>query len=355
MKNKTIIMIGPSRYSKGGIASVIASYEDSGLFDKFPIEYLSTHAEGRKLLKLWVALSTGMKFIGLLLTGKVLFLHAHVARWNSFWRKSIFMAFSLLFSCPYIIHIHSGGFRAFYEKDCNNFQRRIIDFFLRRAENIIVLTQETSQWLLSITRVDRVIVLPNFIQIDLNHSNHVNRKKGQVIFLGRFTEEKGIYDLLEVLPHVIAKKPDVKLILCGDGDTSGVKNKINQLRIGKYIKLLGWVTGDEKNKVLQESQVFVLPSYVEGLPIGILEAMQNACPVVATKVGGVPDQIENGLQGILFEAGDKKALELALLKLLNNEELCEQMGREGVITVKNRFSDLAVIPQLESIYKAIDV
>jgi len=355
MKNKKIVMIGPSINSKGGIASVVLNYMDAGLFDKFSIDYLASHVEGGKFTKLWVALSTGLNFVYLLLTGQVAFLHAHVARWNSFWRKSVFMLLCHLFSRPYIIHIHSGGFIAFYENDCNDFQRKLINFFLKHAAKVIVLTNETSRWALSVSHHNKVEVLANFIQQDVNSNKVKAREKGRVLFLGRFTEEKGIYDLLEVLPDLLVKIPEIKLILCGEGDSDSVNEKIASLEMKDHVELLGWVTGDDKLKELYSAQVFVLPSFVEGVPMGVLEAMQSGCPVVATTVGGIPDQIENGVQGILYEAGDQRALRVAMEAVLTDVVLAERMGQQGMLTIKRKFSAAAVMPKLESIYKTLSM
>jgi len=351
MRKKYIVMIGPSITSKGGIASVLSNYKKAGFFNQFNVKYLSTHIEGNKISKLWLALSMWCYLCWLLITGQVLLLHAHVARWNSFWRKSVFLVLMLVFRRPYIVHIHSGGFEDFYSQDCNKLQRKIIKWILEQSGMIVVLTQKAYDWVGTVVLHDRVIVVPNFVPDDKILEKNYQKQKGSILFLGRFNEEKGIFDLLDAMSIVSNNIPEVKLVLCGDGDIVGVKNKIDKLGLSVHVELLGWVSGKEKKRVLYESQIFVLPSYVEGLPIGVLEAMQCGCPVVATTVGGIPDQVQNEVQGILVEPGNVVALATALERLLSNSELCEQMGQHGIITIREKFSYEVVMPKIEKIYR----
>ena len=94
----------------------------------------------------------------------------------------------------------------------------------------------------------------------------------------------------------------------GDGEISRVKKIVNEKKLKKYIKVLGWIDKDKKEKYLRECSIFILPSYNEGMPMSIIEAMAYKNAVISTNVGGIPQVIDNNKNGILIEQGDKKQL-----------------------------------------------
>jgi glycosyltransferase involved in cell wall biosynthesis len=353
MNNKRIIMIGPSENSKGGIASVVLGYKSAGLFDMFNIAYISTHVEAGKFRKLYVAVTSWLKLVGLLLTFRVALVHVHVARWNSFWRKSFFIFTAFVFNCPVIIHIHSGRFSDFYETDCGYIGKHFIKFIFNHSARIIVLTSAAYKWVSKIVNHERLHILHNFIEASDDNNVSYVKERGLLLFLGRLTKEKGVFDLLDAMPIVLRDFPSVHLVLAGEGEIEAVKAKISELQLSNHITLPGWVKNGKKTDLLSRSQIFILPSYEEGLSIGILEAMKTACAIVSTDVGGIPDQIENNVQGLLVSPGDIQSLGMAISRLLSDQEACTRMGAAGLETVNKRFSAGVVLPQLADIYKIL--
>ena len=128
---KWIVMVGPSISSHGGIASVVLSWKQAGLFELWPIIYLETHIEGSKFDKLRVACSAMVKFLFLLASNRVACLHIHVARRTSFWRKSVFALAAFALRRPVLLHLHSGGFPAF---QCVRFRFRCGKLHAGRTE-----------------------------------------------------------------------------------------------------------------------------------------------------------------------------------------------------------------------------
>ena len=113
---------------------------------------------------------------------------------------------------------------------------------------------------------------------------------------------------------------------------------------------LGWISGDKKLSVLRTADIYCLPSYNEGFPMGVIEAMSANVCVVSTYAGGIPDAIESGKDGLLVNAGDVEALAQALIKLIQDRELNAQLAQSGKAKFENNFSQQAILPQLQFIY-----
>lgn len=351
MPRKTIVMIGPSYASQGGMASVVNNLRAAGLFERCAITYLHTHVEGSKLAKLHVAIVAWLRFAGLLLGGHVALLHAHVPRRNAFWRKTLFIVLARLAGCPYVVHLHSGGFMHFYRHEIGPVRRFLVRFVLDHAARIIVLSSQWKQALEDITHNTRLVTVYNFVAPQATGTRA--KQPNSLLFLGRLNQEKGFFDLLHAVKLLRADFPDVMLYCGGMGDEVQVQRSLRELNIERHVRLLGWVDGEVKQRLLAQAAVFVLPSYVEGVPMGILEAMAHSVAVVATDVGGIPDVIDSSIEGLLVKPGDVQSLTYALAKVLRNGVLRDRMGEAGRRRVLRRFSAATVLPVLEKMYREI--
>jgi glycosyltransferase involved in cell wall biosynthesis len=351
--NRKIIMLGPSLSSKGGIASVVHGYQQFGLFERYPILFIETQVEGSRFAKLSIMVIALLKVSYMLLLGRVSVVHVHVARWNSFWRKSLFFCLARVFRRPYIVHIHSGGFPDFYHSDCKSVAQYWIRSCLKSADQVAVLTSPMSNWLNSISPRMAITKVPNFIDLPPPFATNIKSANEQrvILFLGRFTKEKGVLDLLDATALLKTKGLNFTLVLAGDGERDLIESKITALGLTGVVEMPGWLEGDRKANLLRRAQIFVLPSYTEGLPMGILEAMSIGCPVIASNVGGVPDQIQQGISGVLVEPGNVVALADAMNQLLVDSELGEKYAAVAKLKVEACFSPTAMLPIMDDLYQ----
>lgn len=221
---------------------------------------------------------------------------------------------------------------------------------------IAVLSTQWLQWMSSVTTNPNIVRIFNPVtQTSTLAESQISRKPWSLLFLGRLGQRKGIFDLLEVVSRLKADFPDLELLCGGDGDAEAVMRRAKVLGIQERIRLLGWVRGQEKQALLASAGVFVLPSYHEGLPMSVLEAMAAGLPVVSTRVGGIPDAVTSGKEGVLVEPGDVDALEAALRRLLSSPELAREMGEAGLRKVAAEFEADKVIPQIEALYRKFGV
>lgn len=149
-----------------------------------------------------------------------------------------------------------------------------------------------------------------------------------VLYVGALEPTKGVDVLLEAWPAVRAALPEARLVLVGDGSLRGQVDQAMREQ-GEGVRALGRVPRSEVAGRLDAATLLVLPSRSEGLPLVLLEAMARARAVVASRVGGIPELVEDGASGLLVPPADPGALGQALLRLLRDPERCAQLGEAG--------------------------
>jgi glycosyltransferase involved in cell wall biosynthesis len=348
-------MIGPSMSARGGVASVINAYAQAGLFEAWPVSFLVSAAEGGNLLKIKTALSALVRFAAALVSGCDVLLHAHTGARSSFWRKSPFFLLAIIFRKPFIFHLHDGGFSDFYWKECNRATKTFIRFVLQRASCVVVLTPTWRKLISDIVANPDLVVIANPVTIDRDEFHNLARDYQKIVYLGGAIAAKGIFDLLDACKTIATEFPGLQLICGGAGDMNEISSYAEKLGIAKYVHTIGWVEKQEKSRLLYSSGVYVLPSYHEGLPMSLLEAMAARLPVVVTSVGGMPDAVTDGKEGIIVKPGDVQALREALVTLLSSPVTAAQMGAAGMQTVLSQYSSDRVINTLKGVYRQFGI
>ena len=337
---------------RGGMLSVIESYRVDGLFDRWGVRLFSPHDEGSLAWRLHLAAVEILRFIIEILTHRVTLVHCHAAELGSFWRKSIFGLLARARRIPVLFHLHGAEMKDFYDAQVAPV-RRLISWILERYSAVVVLSPSWADWVLSVAPKARVFVLHNYVRMPSIASRPAGDGTIKVLFLGIIGHRKGVYDLLPAFAEALAARPGMKLLVGGNGEVEQARMRAAELGLGDSVEFLGWVGGERKNELLAAADVFVLPSYNEGLPISLLEAMSWGVPVVSTTVGGIPELIRDGTDGFLIEAGDVPALTRSLVELAGDAALRERMGRAGRAQVMESFSREAVLPRLEQLYADI--
>jgi len=352
---RVILMAGTSPETKGGVAAVINAYKHGGLFDRWRITYIRSHVDGpgKTLKKIIVAMAAVAKYVNLLATNRVALVHVHSASRASFWRKSMFILPALALRLPVIFHLHGAEFDKFYGRECGKVRKWFVRFVLDRVDRVVVLS---SQWRSFIERVSpsaSVIQIFNPVTVTNSIDEVTARSSNTLVFLGKFGRRKGIFDLLEALGALKVHFPGIRLQCGGDGDIPGVVARAEELGLSDCVEILGWVREAAKQRVLMEGTIYVLPSYAEGLPISVLEAMEAGMPVIATAVGGIPDAIDDGVEGFLVSPGDINSLVRRISQLLQDPDLRSRMGLAAKMKVAAFFSPTSVLPQIEALYRAL--
>lgn len=172
-----------------------------------------------------------------------------------------------------------------------------------------------------------------------------------IAYVGRISSEKGPLEFVEIARVVVLQQPDIRFVVLGEGpDLPAMKTAVAEAGLGEYFDFRGYHTQEELKKVYMAVDVLVLPSRREGLPMTILEACSMEVCVAAFSVGGVPEIITHGRNGLLAQPGNIAELAERILTLRREAPLSARLRSNGRATVVNRFSVQTQVRELEAVY-----
>ena len=249
-----------------------------------------------------------------------------------------------------IFHCHGGEFKSYVAEIGES---KVLNV-LSKCDAIVVLSQKWVDYFKGDLGLKNVFVINNIVEpAQLFDENLKPTKELKLLFLGAICDNKGIFDLLDV---IATNKTEfigrIKLYIGGNGEVERLQSVISQKQLAEIVEYVGWVTGEDKNRLLKDCDIVMLPSYIEGVPIALLEAMAYAKPSITTNVGGIPEIIESGKNGVIITPGDKDALYDAIRLFVDNPKLIAEYGAEGLSRVVDFYPE-SVKNQLENLYKQL--
>ncbi|KQW74139.1 glycosyltransferase family 4 protein [Methylibium sp. Root1272] len=350
-KNKRVLMLCTA--ARGGMRAVVEAYARDGLFERWNVLLIATHVEGSLARRLGAIVLAMTRFLFLNLSGQVLFAHIHAAAGGSFWRKSIFGLVARLFGHSVIFHLHSGHISGHIDR-LPLVGQRIAGWVLSKFSCVVVLSEVWRTFVLRIAPSAKVAVIPNYVLLPTTAPVTRPLREGRalnLLFLGFVGSNKGVFELIPAIARARSTGIDVRLTIAGHGEVEKAKRMAMDLDVAEAVSVIGWIDGERKLELLRSADVYVLPSRNEGMPVSILEAMSWSIPVVASRVGGIPEMIDSGVEGLLVEPGDIDGILDAILRLAADRELLPRMGRAARKRVESEFSKDVVLPKMEAIYE----
>lgn len=330
-----VLTIGPDyRTPKGGVAAVEKTYS---VF-YHPFNHISTVTVGNWSVKLFLLLRAYFLFITKMFDSEVAIVHVHGASNASFWRKSVFILTAKCFKKKIVYHIHGGGFKIFAKK-----HPKSVKYIIKKCDAVVALSETWKNYFKECLKANHVVVIPN--PVEQSEEDHSQRDDNVVkfLFLGSVNKAKGIYDMLTVIGEERdLLKGRAVFYIGGIGEIDKMNTMINQYKIDDIVQYVGWVDGKKKIDLFNMSHVFILPSYIEGVPICILEAETYHLPIITTKVGGIPSIVEDKVNGYLLNPGDKHSISNAIFDMINNKNMREKMGAASY-----QYAEPHLLPKIE--------
>ncbi|MCS6923211.1 MAG: glycosyltransferase family 4 protein, partial [Fimbriimonadales bacterium] len=279
--------------------------------------------------------------------------HVHFSSQGSTFRKYFVSRLLYKKNVPYILHAHGGGYHVFYQR-VPAFIRHRIDWMLRSSRGLIALSEQWRSFYLTLlgNHPRPIWVMPNPVELperwQLNSDETL-----RLLFLGRMDEYKGTERILKAiacLPQPLREQ--VRLYMAGDGEVDEMRRLAIELGLDAQVDIRDWIEGEDKERWLQETNAFILPSLAEGLPMAMLEAMAYGKALIVSPVGGIPEFVTDGQEGFLVPPENVEAISRAIAKLAENPALRQQMG----LAARKRVEPLSVVnymSQIVEIYRQV--
>jgi glycosyltransferase involved in cell wall biosynthesis len=317
--SKKILFLGQDINDLGGIATVLNNYKI--ICEQFNFVRTNTKMKSSKAQKIMMLFESLFIFLKYCISLQIKIIHINTAAYNDFFRNSLFIVVGKLFRKKIVLQIHDGAFEEFYKK-----YLLFVKIMIKKCDYIITVSKFLSKVIKKIST--DVVVIYNMVDKPLLEK--VKKNRLNILFLGAIIDDKGIFDVLGVFTdnyHYFMN--NVTLHIGGIGDVRRLKNIIIQKKLEKFVIYHGWLDKLEKHKLLSQSDVLIQPSYFEGFGISIAEGMSYGLPIIATNVGGIPELVENKLNGFLIPPGDKTQIFEAIKIFIENPKLIEIMGQES--------------------------
>jgi len=327
----------------------------SKLADRFNFRLLNiSHNNPALLRRLLLMICFVTRFlVTLLQSPDIGMIHIHTSAGRAFWDKSLFIMFGKLLGKKVLLHIHGGRLATFWN-EAGTFKKSIIRKILNVCDAVIVLSAGGKTFVKQeIGSSTRVVTLPNAVE-SLSGQATVSGEQITFLYVGHLKPEKGLIDLLNafIMCCNSTSRP-IRLKIMGSGDTEAnekiIKEAYSESGLAG-ISFVGVLTGTDKWREFFSSDVFVLPSHSEDMPMTILEAMACGLPVIATTVGSIPEVIENGVNGYLVKPCDISALAEKILQMAENPPLRKAFSIANRHKVLECFSFSNYENRLEGIY-----
>ncbi len=367
---KNVLMVGPVPPPYGGIAAVVQEIVNSELNKTYAFEIFDSQkgapSEFGVLKRLPFNIKRLLNFNSLISKKRFDFAHLHFDCGSFRGRAPLILSLRLR-GVKVLLHLHGTGWEVFYD-EVSRSERIFAKLGLRSSNIIIVLYDLWVQKIKEMLPGAQVYVTNNFVgeKDDVPDSTIRNYRQKcgfddgdiVVVFVGGLGWRKGCFDILEAAPKVVEARPQVKFLLVGGDDYPGefgnIKSQAEEKGLGDRVFLTGQASREEVTAYLMMSQIFLLPTYREGAPIAIIEAMRASLPIITTPVGGIPDMVTDGYNGILIQPGRPDQIVETVIKLADDTELRKRLGKTGLEVFNRSFSTKSAVEQLARIYQKIE-
>jgi glycosyltransferase involved in cell wall biosynthesis len=293
-----------------------------------------------------------LKFPWILIREAPVIVHIAAVTYWPFWESAIYLLMSKAMGAKTIFHM-LAPFDVFYQKSGSRV-RSLMKSVLRWADCVVCLSMRDKVLMSTLVRSPKITLLRSNVRISFGSSTSLDRRGRErinVLFVGGLDPfRKGIYDILKALPIVIGACRNAYFTFTGGPNVQHALDHSLDSCFTPWVSFQGWVAEAEKAALYRAADLLILPSYEEGLPYVIIEAMATGLPIIATQVGAIPEVIKEHINGFLISPGDYRALAERILRLCRDAELRLQIGCANYEEAKRLYVQEAVFQELEAVY-----
>jgi glycosyltransferase involved in cell wall biosynthesis len=358
---KRILIFSPDINLPGGVNVFIKLLDKYLVQEKFEIKYFFTGAKWSIWKDLFYPLSILVQCLKLKRTLKefkpeLIHLNPSLGL-TSIISYFLFLKILKKEGYPALLFIHG-----WQENLAEKFQHKFFKLYFKKrfqmADAIVVLANQFKEKLLDLgINSEKIYVASTMVEsASYLYPNKDFSKPFKILYCGYMKKEKGLYELLNAVPLIIEKYPETSFSIMGDGkELKKLKSKTKEIGIDNNVHFPGYKTGNDKIKIFKQAHIFVFPSYSEGFPIVILEAMAAGLPLIITPVGGLADAIKDSKNGFVINTKIPNPKEIAdkVIKLIENPNLMKIMSENNMNEAKDKYDAKIVTEKIIKIYNNI--
>lgn len=359
----TLLFVGafppPNKKVFGGIVTSCKTLLDAGLVDHFDVILLDSTQRSEPpaniLLRMVDSLSRMYKYISFMIIKRPNAIIIFVSSGLSFLEKSLFAALGHFYDSYVVLSPRAG-------KIIDNCRRNklygaFVKFMMKFPDCILCQGEAWRNFFVNEMKLTpaKYIILKNWTAtqplLSIGERRTYNAAgKFRILFIGRIYREKGIFELIDAFSMLYSQYKNIELDIAGEGKASAeVRKHVIEKGLSDKVNFLGWVDESRKLQVLSDATIFCLPSYEEGLPNTMIEAMATGLPVVVTPVGAVANVIRHGQNGLLCSVGNPKKLSQQIENLIIFPEMRERIGRRAHLTAASEHNARQAVIRLKNI------
>ncbi|MGR3906107.1 glycosyltransferase family 4 protein [Burkholderia sp. SR8] len=353
-----VLHVGPGYGQRGGVASVLgelAAQREAFATAAVDLVFFETHGFSRMRDAAKFALQDIVRFLRAVWSADIV--HFHVSVRGSFYRKLLLYRIAKLCRRRAIFHLHSGNFDRFADR-AGLLTRMAIRWFVSNADVAVGVSQASAQVLNRFRNGSGDARVIGNMAVDAQNaaapvSSAPVPVRPYIAFAGRLTEQKGLPMLIEALAQLSRQGDAIDLVLAGEGDTRRWRDYAQNRGVADRVRFAGWLGGSRKSSFYRDATLFCLPSRFESFGIAALEAMFYGVPVVATRVGGLAELIDDGVTGYLVEPDDAAALAGVIHAIARDPALRERMGLAARERARRLYTAEAIVARYVDCYRQI--
>lgn len=353
-KLHVVIATPLGEHGKGGVdrvMDVIRTHARTHPDPAFAFHFLTTRGKGSILLSPLYLMAAALRLVGLKATRRADVLHINIGKRGSALRKLVLCSLARRLALPYVLHLHGSEFRLYWESVGPSLSAQLEAAF-GDAARTVVLGKVWAHYIAERAPGARIEIVPNATFAP--HPPPGDRPRtapAHILFLGEIGPRKGVPELVKALA-ALPRDGAWRATLAGNGAVDETRAEVARLGLDGKVTVRGWAGPQDVERLLRDSDVLVLPSHHENLPMSVIEGMAYGLAVVTTPVGAVPDIIVSGETGLLCPPGDAQALAEGLRAVVSDPALRKRLGRAAQAFHREHLDAPAFVHRLKSVWAA---
>tara|TARA_Y100001958_G_C21242679_1_gene571095 strand:+ start:1543 stop:2658 length:1116 start_codon:yes stop_codon:yes gene_type:complete len=367
MSENKILIVGAFPNSKkniyGGVLTSCKIILQSSLANRFKINTLNSTQISNPPPNLFIrsifGISRIFKLFFFLIFKKPKAILIFVSHGASALEKGVMILISNFFNCPSLIFPRAG--KLIDQTSNSIFFHRVVKYLFNKSDVFLCQGQKWKNYAINNLKIkeSNTVIVDNWTatesKIEIGNKRIINKKhKIEIIFIGWLEKHKGVFELLEAVNLLANKGYKFNLNIVGDGNCKKfVLDYIENNNLNNIVNFLGWQNSKNLNAILEKNDVFILPSWNEGMPNAMIEALAAGLAVIVTPVGVVSDYLNDGENTLFIEVKNPLSIVKALENLINNFELRKKISVNGHKLAKNKFSSEKSLTKIGNVIEGL--